>query len=51
MLTEVVLCKECKWRKKGLLDGVYRCFGTKGMSGTVKIKDNDFCSYGEKGQV
>jgi hypothetical protein len=48
MVTEVILCKECKWRKKSPKDGAYRCSARLGLSGVVKIKDDDFCPYGEK---
>ena len=46
---EVVRCKDCKHREKpAWLDG-YRCGNPDyGMASGVELKDDDFCSYGER---
>ena len=43
----VVRCRDCKWRKK-TLKGDYGCVARFGMSACVRLKDDDFCSYGER---
>lgn len=46
---EVVRCKDCKYREKSPWDDGYRCGNPyDGMASAVDLKDNDFCSYGEK---
>ena len=46
---EVVLCKDCKWRREWLSGGTFFCCNPYyGMASGVELKDNDFCSYGER---
>ena len=47
---EVVYCKDCKHRKKWTNTGQFCCFHeTSGMAVGVDLRDDDFCSYGERG--
>ena len=45
----VVRCKDCKHRTRGWKDGVWQC-GHRyyGMGCGVELKEDDFCSYGER---
>ena len=46
---EVVRCKDCKHRKKWTTTGQFCCFHeTSGMAVGVDLRDDDFCSYGER---
>ena len=46
---EVVRCKDCKWRKEWLSGGLFYCCNPSyGMASGVELKDDDFCSYGER---
>ena len=48
-VVEVVRCKECKYRVNGWSDGKPCCANLDGgMSADVELKDDDFCSYGER---
>jgi hypothetical protein len=45
----VVRCKDCKHRKKWTTTGQFCCFHeTSGMAVGVDLRDDDFCSYGER---
>ena len=46
---EVVRCKDCKHRVVGWNNGAYHCGNPcYGMASGVELKDDDFCSYGER---
>ena len=46
---EVVRCKDCKHREKSKWCDGYRCGNPyDGMASGVELKDDDFCSYGER---
>lgn len=45
---EVVRCKDCKHRTKREYGKGYFCNAIFGMSAVVRLKDDDFCSYGER---
>ena len=46
---EVVRCKDCKHRVIGFGGSEYICGNPYfGMASGVELKDNDFCSYGER---
>ena len=46
---EVVRCKDCKHRAVGWNNGEYQCVNPYyGMASGVELRDNDFCSYGER---
>lgn len=48
-VVEVVRCKECKHRVNGWSDGKPCCGNLHaGMTASVELKDDDFCSYGER---
>ena len=45
----VVRCKDCKHREKSPWCDGYRCGNPyDGMASGVELKDDDFCSYGER---
>lgn len=45
----VVRCKDCKHRAVGWNNGEYQCVNPYyGMASGVELRDNDFCSYGER---
>ena len=46
---EVVRCKDCKHRAVAKITGEYFCVNPYyGMGSGVELKDDDFCSYGER---
>ena len=46
---EVVRCKDCKHREESPWFDGYRCGNPdEGMASGVVLRDNDFCSYGER---
>ena len=46
---EVVRCKDCKHGEKSPWHDGYRCGNPcYGMASGVELKDDDFCSYGER---
>ena len=46
---EVVRCKDCKHREKSPWHDGYRCGNPyDGMASGVELRDDDFCSYGER---
>ena len=46
---EVVRCKDCKWRKEWISGGFFYCCNPDyGMASGVELRDDDFCSYGER---
>ena len=48
-VVEVVRCKECKYRGIGWSNGKPCCGNLHaGMTASVELKDDDFCSYGER---
>ena len=48
-LVEVVRCKDCKHRVVGWSNGEYQCGNPYyGMASGVDLRDEDFCSYGER---
>ena len=45
----VVRCKDCKYREESPWFDGYRCGNPdEGMASGVVLRDNDFCSYGER---
>ena len=45
----VVRCRECKHRRKSICGDGYQCCNEYyGMASGVALKDDDFCSYGER---
>jgi len=55
MTVDVIYCKNCKYyEKRELVNGeiYYGCANPNaGMASGVFLKETDFCSYGEKGDV
>lgn len=48
-VTIPVHCKDCKHREWATWLNGYRCGNPdSGMASGVELKDNDFCSYGER---
>ena len=48
-VTIPVRCKDCKWRKEWLNSGWFHCCNPYlGMASGVQLKDDDFCSCGER---
>ena len=48
-VVEVVRCKDCKHREESPWFDGYRCGNPdEGMASGVVLRDNDFCSYGER---
>ena len=46
---EVVRCRDCKHREESPWFDGYRCGNPdEGMASGVVLRDNDFCSYGER---
>ena len=46
---EVVRCKDCKHRKEWIDYGQFHCgHETDGMAYSLDLRDDDFCSYGER---
>lgn len=46
---EVVRCKDCKWKGKDRFAYYDCCVNPNyGMASGVELRDNDFCSYGER---
>ena len=46
---EVVRCKDCKYREKPRWHDGYQCVNPYyGMASGVELRDDDFCSYGER---
>lgn len=47
-VVEVVRCKDCKYRANGWSNESFCGKRVGGMSATAELKDDDFCSYGER---
>ncbi len=46
---EVVRCKDCKYRAKSIVRDCYYCKNPHhGLTAVAKLKDYDFCPYGER---
>lgn len=44
----VVRCKDCKWQEPHYCEGIVRCGRFKSGKKQLWMRDNDFCSCGER---